>query len=121
MWRSEHDARVADLKAVIAMCDEDLRESREERRELQSQLQQMRMLGAVPAPVTPVAPPVTPLLARDPEDDELRALIGEVCGKDLQKRGMMLRQLAADRAAKKPADDIRAAIVNGIQGNGVPL
>lgn len=117
VWRSEHDARVADLKAVIAMCDEDLRQSREERRELQGQLHQMRMQGATPVPPAPAE--LLPLPPREP--DELKALIAEVCGDDIPKRRLMLRQLASDRAQRVPEEQIRTAILNGIEGTGVPL
>lgn len=52
--------------------------------------------------------------------DELKSLIHERCGRNYQLRGMMLRQLDADRANGIADDDIRGMITNGISSDGVP-
>lgn len=52
--------------------------------------------------------------------DPLAILIDEVCGTNLRKRAMMLRQLSADRAAKIPDEQIEESIRNGIAVDGVP-
>lgn len=55
------------------------------------------------------------------ESDELKALIDVRCGRDYRRRAMMLAQLATDRAAGIAPDQIKAAILNGVQSDGVPL
>lgn len=75
----------------------------------------LRVQGAVPE-----LKPVEYAVAQPVERDELRELIADRCGTDMRKRGMMLRQLAADRAAQVPDEQIRAAIEQGIQPDGVP-
>jgi hypothetical protein len=65
--------------------------------------------------VEPTAP-----VQREPADP-LKALIAELCGTDLRKRAMMLRQLAADRAEGMSAERIEEAIRQGVQPEGVPL
>lgn len=69
--------------------------------------------------VTAAAPSETPV-GQPVEADELKALIGEVCGTDTRKRGMMLRALAADRAANVSEDRIRSMILAGVSSDGVP-
>lgn len=75
----------------------------------------LRLAGAAiePKPVGPQAQP-----AREP--DELKELIHEKCGGDYRKRGMMLRQLSVDRSARVPETQIRQAIEQGVQSDGVP-
>ena len=78
----------------------------------------MKAQGAVVVPtpngvVQPEAPIQRPT-------DPLHELIADQCGDDVRKRAMMLRQLKIDRAAKVPEEDIRAAIINGVQSVGVP-
>lgn len=82
----------------------------------------LRVIGAVEIPnVIPTARQLERLqVADNAEPDELRALIHERAGSDYRKRGMMLRQLTADRAAGVSDDKIRQQIERGIEGNGVP-
>lgn len=90
--------------------------------------QALKMAGAVEVP-KPLDLPrdaagnvtinsLQPLYA--PPADEMRELIDAQCGGNYRRRAMMLRQLAADRAAKVSDDDIRAAILNGVPSDGVP-
>jgi hypothetical protein len=55
-----------------------------------------------------------------PGPDPLLELIDAKCGSDYRKRAMMLRQLAADRAAGVSQEDILAAIEYGVGSHGVP-
>lgn len=71
--------------------------------------------------VTMAAPVEGPPSAPPQQVDELAALIAEVCAGDYTKQRIMLRQLAVDRAAKVEEDVIRAAILAGVQTDGVPL
>lgn len=75
----------------------------------------LKVAGAVEVPKH-VEP--QPLVASPP--DELRSLIHERCGQNYRMRGMMLRQLDADRANGVGEDDIRNAITNGISSDGIP-
>jgi hypothetical protein len=78
----------------------------------------LKTQGATVVPVAGGVVEPTQPVAR--ETDELKALIGEVCGTDVRKRAMMLRALASDRAAGVREDAIRERIVNGVQAEGVP-
>lgn len=75
----------------------------------------LRLQGAVSVP-DPIIP--TPAKVREP--DELKELIHEKCGSDYRKRAMMLRQLAVDRSAGVNEAQIRQAIEQGVQSEGVP-
>lgn len=77
----------------------------------------LRVAGAVsePAPIVPST--VHPTEARD---DDLFELIDERAGDNPRVRRMMLRQLARDRRANIDEQTIRAAILAGVQMDGVP-
>lgn len=76
----------------------------------------LRVSGANPLPVIPN---VTPLPA--PKEDELKTMIDEIAGRDYKLRGLMLKQLNADRAAGKSDDKIASAIQRGVPSDGVPI
>lgn len=112
----------ADLAASEANVEEYKRLHEQERRRYDELLQTVLAMKAKGAEVVPVAAGVvTPPEALAREPDHLRALIADVCGPDLRKRGMMLRQLTIDRAAGVPPEDIERAIRSGISSDdGVP-
>lgn len=107
-------------EAIVAGKDEMIAEYR----------RQLGLTVSVPSAWVPESPPLAegsraPFVysrpaPEAPKPDELKALIAEVCGTDYQKRAMMLRQLAADRAAKIDEDRIRGNILAGVQVEGVP-
>jgi hypothetical protein len=75
----------------------------------------LRLQGAVAPP-----PEVQYTPIKSEPFDELRVLIAETAGGDLRKRGLMLRQLRQDRADGVSPEEIRRAIENGVQSDGVP-
>lgn len=111
---SFHDAMVASMRADMAA-------ERARYDALLDKFTALRMVGAVAAPgnaewtMTSVPSPVAA-----PPHDKMLALIDAKAGNNTRIRGMMLRQLAADRAANVSDEDIRAGIMNGVPGNGVP-
>lgn len=121
---SFHDALIASMRA-------DLADQQKRYDALLEKFMALRVAGAVPeaprliAPCPPdcaeKAPHVhAPGLAAFREPDEMLSLIDAKAGGNLRMRGMMLRQLAADRANGVSDEDIRAGILNGVPGNGVP-
>lgn len=124
----EHNSRQivgqlrADLAASEANVGEWQRLHEQERRRYDELLQTVLAMKAKGAEVVPVATGVVtpPETLQPAEPDELRALIGDLCGSDTRKRGMMLRQLAADRAAGVKDEDIEQSIRTGISSDGVP-
>lgn len=74
------------------------------------------LLYGTKEPVAPEQPAPLP----PKKEDEARTLIHEMCGKDLKKRALMLKQLKADRAANVSEDKIIEAIQQGVQPEGVP-
>lgn len=122
--KEAHDAAVAELRAALAVSDakyEGLRVIadglREDLREAHRQAHELRVLGAVTVPVPrPDGPPLPPVA-----HDALKALIAEKAGRNTELRGIMLRQLAADRAAGRSDEDIEQAIITGIVSDGVPV
>lgn len=79
----------------------------------------LKVDGAVSVePLTATAP--VPVAVQSAADD-MKARIADKCGSNLKLRGIMLRQLAADRAAGLDDDTIRNAIETGYESEGVPL
>lgn len=118
--RDQLDARIVDLKAALAAAE--LRHDA-----LLEKYHALRIEGSVMHPSVPAGVSsdaverAASAIIRAAEPDELKSLIHDLCGTDYRKRAMMLRQLAADRASGAISDDrLRALIVNGIQGDGVP-
>lgn len=72
------------------------------------------------APVLPNGASEVPRETPPAPQDEFRELIDAKCGADYRKRALMLRQLAADRSAGVPREDILAAIEYGVGSRGVP-
>lgn len=118
LFGCDHGPLIAQLRAHLAAADAALVTERARYDALLQTVLAMKAKGAETVPVAngAVEPPTAP--AEEP--DELKALIDVQCGGDLRKRRMMLAQLATDRAAKVSPDDIKAAILNGVQADGVP-
>lgn len=75
----------------------------------------LRVAGATTEPLPESRPALVP-----EKPDPLMLLIDEIAGRNLQKRAMMLRQLAQDRREKVDDDEIERRILAGIQSEGVP-
>lgn len=112
----------ADLAAAEANADEFKRLHEMERRRYDELLQTTLALKVARAEVVPVVGGVVepaPVLPPQPVD-ELKVLIHSLCVDDTRKRGMMLRQLAVDRAAGVPEEEIEQAIRTGVSSDGIP-
>jgi hypothetical protein len=112
LWeRVEHERVMASVRA-------DLATERDRYDALLEKFTALRVAGAIEIPKVQ---PVPVIDGGYEKRDELKELIGEVCGSDYAKRKVMLRQVAVDRAAKMEDDVIRAAILAGVQTDGVPI
>lgn len=126
--RAAANERIAELRtlldAVNATRNDERREAqaRAEGAEVRYQalLDKYHALKVTGAVVVTEAQAAKIELQDRPPVDEMKELIGEVCGKNYAKRAIMLRQLALDRAAKVEESLIRAAILNGVPSDGVP-
>lgn len=112
--RSDHEERVADLKAVIAMCDADLKEERERSRDLTEKLHSLRVLGANPERELAVAAPKAP-------DPVTQAIIAKA-GRDPLRRDYYRQYVAEQRSLNVAEQEIADAILAGVDGSesGVP-
>lgn len=127
MFRATHDRAVADLTASLAASDakyDGLKiiadGLREDLREAHRQAHELRMAGAVTVPL-PRRLEDAPSTVQDlHEVAALKALIATKCGTDTKRRGLMLKQLAADLAAGRAFEDIEADIEHGVETTGVP-
>lgn len=118
LFGCDHAPLIAQLRADLAAADAALVT---ERRRYDELLQTVLAMKAKGAEVVPVADSVVvPAPAKPIETDELKVLIHERCGTNVGMRAMMLRQLAVDRAADVPEDQIRKAIAEGVSSDGVP-
>lgn len=84
---------------------------------LQERLLSLKMTGAVEVPKERERDGLT---APAPKADELRDLIAAKAGTNLRLRGVMLRQLAQDRADGLSAEKIAQRIEQGVESAGVP-
>jgi hypothetical protein len=79
------------------------------------------LLARIPVTQAPPVSRETPVTLDRPQAvDPILELIDAKCGSDYRKRAMMLRQLAADRAAGVSQEDILAAIEYGVGSRGIP-
>lgn len=125
LFGCDHGPLIAQLRADLAASEANVEEYKRlhemERRRYDELLQTVLAMKAKGAEVVPVAAGVvTPAESEAREPDELKALIHDMAGGDTRKRALMLKQLKIDRAAKVPEEDIRAAIIAGVQAEGVP-
>ena len=123
-WRN-HSELIAQLRADLAASEANVAEwqrlHEQERRRYDELLQTVLVMKTAGAHVVPVAGSVLePLPERTLPFDELKALIAEKAGKNTELRGIMLRQLAKDRADGISEEDIAARIMSGVQADGVP-
>jgi hypothetical protein len=88
-----------------------------ERERYDSLLEKYSQLRFAGATVPVETPDIIPL--PKPKEDELKTLIGEICGSDYRKRAVMLKQLTMDRAAGISEKSIEAAIREGVPSDGV--
>lgn len=112
-------ALIAQLRADLAASDAALVAERARYDALLQTVLAMKQAAATLPPIVPTPEQVAKIELQEP--DELAALIDVQCGRDYRKRAMMLAQLKTDRAAGVAPDDIRAAILKGVQSDGVPL
>lgn len=115
LFRRDHEA-AALASAQIEFLQRQLVSERERYDALFEKYAQLRAGGAVPQPPKPVEP--MPALVTN-EPDELTTLI-HARATSTKVRGIMLRQLAVDRANNRNEHDIQRDIENGYQSEGVP-
>lgn len=131
--RARHHREIAALERLVAVAEHGREDARQdaldamrlhemERRRYDELLQQFMALKVKGAEVIPVAGGVVEPAPAEPAKpaDPALALIDELCGRDIAKRKMMLRQLAADRTRGLSDDAIAAAILTGVPPEGVP-
>ena len=89
--------------------------------QLVERLLSLKITGAVePLPPLVVTPEQIARLTLRDQPDELRDLIDQRSAGNLRIRGMMLKQLAQDRADGIQDEDIRQRILDGVQSEGLP-
>lgn len=118
LFRCDHLPLLAQLRADLAASDAALVAERARYDALLDTVLAMKQAGAMLPPIVPTPEQTTTFELQEP--DELKALIDITCGRDYRKRAMMLAQLAVDRKAGIDPDQIKSAITNGVQGDGVP-
>ena len=115
LFRRDREAEAL-ASAQIEFLQRQLASERERYDALFEKYAQLRANGAIPEPPKQVDP--TPVLMTSDPDD-LTALI-HARATSTRVRGMMLRQLAVDRANHRNEEDIQRDIENGYQSEGVP-
>lgn len=119
--KRERDELVDDLSAERALGEQRYNNLLRRYDELLEKFTALRVQGAVPEPKGSFTMAEMERAYPEPvERDELKALIHARCGPDYRKRGMMLAQLATDRAEGVDDDAIRSMILNGQSIEGVP-
>lgn len=124
---SRHAYEVAEkygafLESSLAAANAALEAQRAKNEALNERLLSLKMTGAVepPKPDPREWDGLVPPAPRAAEADELKELIGVKCGTNLRQRALMLKQLAADRAAGVSDEVIRKQIEHGVQSDGIP-
>lgn len=87
---------------------------------LNERLLSLKMVGAVEPPKQTISGLVAGVALAQAKPDELRDLIDSKSGGNLRKRGMMLKQLAQDRADGMDPEKIAQRIEQGVSSDGVP-
>lgn len=118
----EHNSRelIGQLRTALAVAEARTAAAEAREQTWSDRYHLLKVAGPVEVQ-KPVDKPVDPAPRQAVEADPLKALIHAKAGDDSRKRGMMLRQLAVDRATGMNEDDIRSAIENGVSSDGVPI
>jgi hypothetical protein len=113
------DVRLAEMKAAVLASDRGYDALLSRYDDLLEKYHALKVQGAVLEPKSAIPTGIGAAVA-SLQADELRDLIHTKCGTDFRRRGMMLAQLARDRADKVDDDVIQRRILEGVQADGVP-
>lgn len=115
-----HGPLIAQLRADLATAEVALVAERARYDVLLQTVLAMKANGAAVVAKAGSAVEANDLVVIPEKSDDMEALIDAQCGRDYRKRAMMLAQLKKDRAAGLSDEKIEAAILHGIQSEGVP-
>jgi hypothetical protein len=116
--RKQYDALCEAVRVLGAVCEDYKGHMKTERARYDALIEKYHALKLQGAESVPPVVQYTPIVRE--KDDELKLLIADQAGGDLRKRGLMLRQLAQDRADGVSPEEIRRSIEQGVQAEGVP-
>lgn len=121
LFGCDHRPLITQLRADLAAADARATSAEARLDSLAERYDALVRASLRPQGVVVEAPPGSTPAAPAPEVDALKVLIHERAGANVKLRGLMLAQLAVDRAAKIPDDTIRESILSGVQDEGVPV